>query len=94
MYLETGENCRVDIGIAEEGAVEGGEEEEQIGGVGAGEGVLEQMDGGLQTDGENAVGEIDLEDEQTNQEQDELAREKRIVRAKHVLRRDFDDARE
>ena len=74
--------------------MEGGEEEEQIGSVGAGEGVLEQMNGGLQTDGENAVGEIDLEDEQTNQEQDELAREKRIVCAEHVLRRHFDDTRE
>lgn len=74
--------------------MEGGEEEKQIGGVGAGEGVLEQKNGGLQTDGENAVGEIDLENEQTNQEQDELAREKRIVGAEHVLRRDFDDARE
>ena len=74
--------------------MERGEEEKQIGGVGAGEGVLEQMNGSLQTDGENAVGEIDLKNEQTNQKQDELAREKRIVGAEHVLRRDFDDARE
>ena len=74
--------------------MEGGEEEKQIAGVGAGKSVLEEMNGGLQTDGENALGEIDLENEQTNEQQNELAGEKRIVGAKHVLRRHLDDARE
>ena len=93
-YLDAGENCRGDIGVVEEGAMEGGEEEKQIAGVGAGKSVLEEMNGGLQTDGENALGEIDLENEQTNEQQHELAGEKRIVGAKHVLRRHLDDARE
>ena len=74
--------------------MEGGEEEKQIAGVGAGKSVLEEMNGGLQTDGENALGEIDLENEQANEQQNELAGEKRIVGAKHVLRRHLDDARE
>ena len=64
--MEAGEDCRVDIGVVEEGAMEGGEEEQQIGCVGARDVLRKQMNCGLHADSQNALREIDFENQKTN----------------------------
>ena len=92
--LQRGEQRGTDVGDGQAATVEGGEEEEEVGGVGAGERLGEQAESGLETGGEEAGGEIGLEEKQAREKESELAREERIAAGEHARSGRVGDASE